>query len=223
MKSESSSLHSRYLGLAARLFKPKFRETHRLNAHPRSILDIGVANNSYLECKAVFPNAVYCGVDFQMPTIQFAAQDRFLLCNLESEPIALRPNEKFDLIIANHVLEHLSRGHQVFEDLCMMLNPEGLLYAEFPSVRTIMSRKHWGRYHFHDDPTHKQLYQLEDLANSAFAHNCKVLSCGPVSTPAKSLAAPFRSVIGALTGHGWQPFMLHALGKIDHILVRASR
>jgi hypothetical protein len=51
--------------LFAKYFKPKFRSTLAVMPHPKYILDIGIANNSYKECKAVFPTSIYHGIDYE--------------------------------------------------------------------------------------------------------------------------------------------------------------
>ena len=205
----------------ARQGKPKFRETLAVLPSPRCILDIGIANDSYLECKSVFPDAKYHGLDFQTPDFKMASGDSFILCNLEEAGALNDLPTGYDLIIINHVLEHLRSGNQVFSDLCNRLAPGGVLYAEFPSLRTAYHRKTPNRYHFHDDPTHRRFYHLEDLANSAMDAGCKVLSCGPISTPLKDTLALPRALLGWIRGQGYGPFMLHSLGKIDHLMVQA--
>jgi trans-aconitate methyltransferase len=203
-----------------RMGKPKFRETSAVMPQPRRVLDIGIANDSYAECKAVFPNAVYDGLDFEDRRVAMLPGDKFFLVNLEHPSSLAELAPDYDLIIANHVLEHLIGGHEVFASLLRLLAPGGVLYAEFPSLRTAARRKKGKSYHFHDDPTHRRVYRLEDLANLTFDAKCRVLSCGPISTPLKdSLAVP-RAVVGWLRGQGAQPYLVHTLRKIDHIMVQ---
>lgn len=206
----------------ARMGKPKFRESTAVMPNPSRILDIGIANDSYLECKAVFPRAIYHGVDISDPGVKMNQNDRFINCNLDDEDSLKKLTEKYDLIIINHVLEHLRNGHRVFSGLCSQLAPGGILYAEFPSLRTARARKTRNNYHFHDDPTHLRVYALEDLANIAMDANCQVLSCGPVSTPLKNILSAPRALAGWLSGQGWGPYLLHLQGKIDHVMVRAK-
>lgn len=205
----------------ARQGKPKFRETSTVLPRPRRILDIGIANDSYLECKSVFPDAIYDGLDYQTPGFKMAQGDSFILCNLEDDEALNHLPTGYDLIIINHVLEHLRSGDRVFSALCNRLAPGGVLYAEFPSLRTAYYRKTPNRYHFHDDPTHRRFYRLEDLANSALDAGCRVLSCGPISTPLKNTLALPRALLGWIRGQGYGPFLLHTLGKIDHLMVQA--
>ncbi len=206
--------------LFARLGKPKFRETVAIMPLPRRILDVGIANDSYLECKSVFQGAVYTGLDLEPPGFAMEPGDDFILRNLEDKDALNGIQTTYDLIIVNHVLEHLSAGEKVFARLCQLLAPGGVLYAEFPSLRTAYSRKTASSYHFHDDRTHRRFYSLETLANTAIMENCKILSCGPISTPLKDVLAIPRALVGWVRGQGYGPFLLHALRKIDHIMVR---
>lgn len=203
-----------------RRLKPKFSTLSGLAPSPRHILDIGIANDSYRECKAVFPGATYHGLDVVDAGVVLEPGDLFLLRNLE-EPRALDSLEPiYDMIIVNHVLEHLDHGADVFGRLCRMLAPNGLLYVEVPSLRTAYRAKTRGAYHFHDDPTHRSFYRLEDLANLAIRSDCRVVSCGPASTWLKDLLSLPRAAVGVVRGQGWGPYLLHLQRKIDHILVR---
>jgi len=128
----------------------------------------------------------------------------------------------YDVIMVNHVLEHLERGLDLFSELCLLLAPGGYMYVEFPSLRTAYHSKRSGSYHFHDDPTHRRFYILEDLANSAIECNCKIVSCGPASTWLKDLLSLPRAAVSAFCGGESGPYLLHFQRKIDHILVRRS-
>jgi len=203
-----------------RLIKPKFFCTYKLISNPRLILDIGVANNSYSEFKAIYPNAIYHGLDYVDAGTNFKSGDKFILEDLESENALSGFSEKYDLIVINHVLEHLNNGLYVFSKLCDLLNSGGVLYAEFPSIRTLRHNKSIFSYHFHDDETHKKLYKLEDLCNIAFERGLKVISCGPVSTPLKNLLSLPRAFIALFTRDVAESHLLHLSLKIDHILIR---
>ena len=203
-----------------RRLKPKFLKLAAMTPAPRLILDIGIANDSYRECKAVFPAATYHGLDLIDAGIALDAGDRFIQRNLEDEHALDGLEPVYDAIIVNHVLEHLDRGADVFARLCRMLAPNGLLYVEVPSIRTAYRAKTPGRYHFHDDPTHRTFYRLEDLANLAIRADCKVVSCGPVSTSLKNVLALPRAVMGVFRGQGWGAYLIHLQRKIDHILVQ---
>lgn len=203
-----------------RIMKPKFSIIAAIRGSPKRILDIGIANNSYLECKLVFPAATYDGIDFMDTGIKMLHGDRFFRRNLEEQNSLSDLGSVYDVIIVNHVLEHLERGQDVFVELCHLLAPGGCMYVEFPSLRTAHQRKRLGSYHFHDDPTHRRFYILEDLANSAIGCDCQILSCGPASTWLKDVLSPPRAAVSALRGGEWGPYLLHFQRKIDHILVQ---
>jgi SAM-dependent methyltransferase len=203
-----------------RRLKPKFSKLAAVRAAPQRILDIGIANDSYLECKLVFPTAAYDGIDSWMQDLKMINGDRFFIRNLEDEDSLSDLGPIYDVIIVNHVIEHLKRGQDVFSELCRLLVPGGYMYVEFPSLRTAHQRKRRGSYHFHDDPTHRRFYLLEDLANSAIESNCQIVSCGPASTWLKDVLSVPRAAVSALRGREWGPYLLHFQRKIDHILVQ---
>lgn len=207
-------------GFIVRALKPKFRLLAADGHSPRLVLDIGIANDSYRECKAVFPNCTYHGLDFLQSDVELDRGDKFLLRNLEVPGALASLEHTYDAIIVNHVLEHLVRGPEVFDELCGILAPGGRLYVEVPSIRTAYRAKTRWNYHFHDDPTHKRFYRLEDLANAAIRNVCSVVSCGPVSTPLKDLLSLPRASLSLARGRAWGPYLLHLQRKIDHILVQ---
>lgn len=43
-------------------------------------------------------------------------------------------DEKYDLIVANQVFEHLENPHQLFETLVRSLNPDGAIYIAVPKI-----------------------------------------------------------------------------------------
>ncbi len=200
--------------------KPKFLVPHQAGVSPRRVLDIGVANDSYLECKAMYPLAQYHGVDIISPGVRMADGDALFLRDLE-DPLSLRDLPgPYDLIVVNHVLEHIRRGEAVFAELCDLISLHGYMYVELPSIRTAYKRKRMGRYHFHDDLTHCKFYSLEVLANNAIAQGCKIISCGPISTLAKSFLSVPRAVVSAVAGGAWGGYLIHMQGKVDHIFIQ---
>jgi SAM-dependent methyltransferase len=200
--------------------KFKFYLPYSVGLSPKTILDIGIANDSYLECKLIYPAANYHGLDCYDDGVEMRGSDEFFLCDLEQLDALKNLKGSYDLIIVNHVLEHLFRGADVFSELCNLLTPNGVLYAEFPSIRTAYGRKRLGSYHFHDDPTHKRFYDLNDLANKAMENGCAIISCGPASTLLKNILSIPRAFFKIVRGKEWGANLLHISGKIDHIAVR---
>jgi len=207
----------------SRYSKPKFTETRKINPTPLDILDIGIENDSYLECKEVYPNSRYTGLDFRKIDFEMIEGDKFILANLEDIDALAKITERYDTIIINHVLEHLNGGEYVFEKLLKSLKLNGIMYAEFPSIRSAYKKKVGKRYHFHEDSTHKKFYVLESLANLAMQNGCKVISCGPVSSPfAKSALSLPRALINFIQGNGFIRYLPSASKLNDHIFIQRS-
>jgi SAM-dependent methyltransferase len=202
--------------------KPKFAIPRKAGINPKLVLDIGIANASYIECKAIYFNAEYHGLDCINSDVQMSAGDLFFLRDLEDPQALTDLPGQYDLIIANHVLEHVNRGEQVFGELCDLLSSDGVLYVEVPSIRTAFSMKKWGNYHFHDDPTHITFYNLVELANIAMRRDCKIVSCGPISTQLKNWLSLPRALFNLVRGREWGPYLLHLQKKIDHIMVKRT-
>jgi predicted SAM-dependent methyltransferase len=199
--------------------KPKYKLTKSLVGNAPAILDIGIANNSYKEAKSIYPGCNYVGIDVVPVDFKMEPGDDFHLADLQQvSVIDLLGDKRFDLVIANHVLEHLSNGDEVYRNLCKILKPNGVLYVEYPSVRTVFKKKTSRSYHFHDDPTHCRVYQVEELVNIAFKENCNVISCGPISTPLKSLMSIPRAIFNMILGRPYGSYLLFPTGKIDHVL-----
>jgi trans-aconitate methyltransferase len=202
--------------------KPKFFYPFKIKPNPGFILDIGVANNSYQEFKNIYPNSVYHGIDYVESDVKFQKDDKFILENLESSDALKDLSPIYDMIVVNHVLEHLNNGKEIFSRLCELLAPGGVLYAEFPSIRTAHKKKTSTSYHFHDDITHKSFYLIEELANLAIYSGCNVISCGAISTRMKNFFSPIRALISIFKGEPYGPYLLHRQKKIDHIFVERS-
>ena len=202
--------------------KPKFKKTYEINNRPNKILDIGIANFSYAETKLIFSSSIYHGVDCSNINYEINEPDKFFLCNLEEVNWYKNLSDKYDLIIANHVLEHIKRGDDVFQELCSLMAPNGILYCEFPSIITAFKKKKKGMYHFHDDPTHRRFYNLENLANIGLMNDCKIISCGPTSTTLKNCLSIPRAIYNMLLHREWESNLLHISNKINHIILKKN-
>ena len=89
----------------------------------------------------IYPSSVYHGVDYIKSDINFYKDDSFILANLESDDALRDLSPIYDMIIINHVLEHITSCKKVFAGLLDLLVPGGVLYAEFPAIRTAQERK----------------------------------------------------------------------------------
>lgn len=73
--------------------------------------------------------------------------------DLNATPYPFADNE-FDLVIAEHVLEHLDNLIAVVEELHRILKPGGILYVEVP---------HFSSWTFFTDPTHRHAFSTSSF------------------------------------------------------------
>jgi SAM-dependent methyltransferase len=82
-------------------------------------------------------------------------QGNFLV--LSGDELCAFPDQVFDIVIAKHVVEHLSRPEQAIAEISRMLKKGGLLILATPNLASLMrerKKEHWIGY---KDPTHISL------------------------------------------------------------------
>lgn len=206
-----------------KLVKPKFFYPRKFLISKASVLDIGLDNNSYNEFKLAFPTCSYVGVDFIDNNQELKSGDKFLKLDLEEQSLlTVFDAESFDVIIMNHVIEHISNGEIVLADLIKLLRKGGVIYLEFPSIRTTY-RSLLKQYHFHDDETHKRLYDVLVLANIALDNQCKIISSGPVSTNLKNILSFPRACFSIFCTGSLGADLIFFQGKIDHLFISKDK
>ena len=90
-------------------------------------------------------------------------------------------DNSFDIITANHVLEHLPDPDFTISEINRVLRPNGLVFFETPNKRSLWGEpggKFAGTVHFHDDPTHITPFSKRDLIEVCQKHNLKIIRVG---------------------------------------------
>ncbi len=147
------------------------------------ILDVGCGNHSPAQTKKWFKNCEYYGIDqdaYNNDDSDFALMNKFYRIDLSRNITELDevPNNFFDIVIINHVIEHLPNGHEVLLELIKKIKIGGKIYIEFPSIKSLSLPSMHGALNFCDDPTHVRLYSLKEVANILLSNNFKVLKGG---------------------------------------------
>ena len=62
-----------------------------------------------------------------------------------------------------HVIEHLHNGDKVLEGLLTKLRSGGVIYIEYPGIRSTRLPSMRGSLNFSDDPTHVRLYSVPEI------------------------------------------------------------
>ena len=98
---------------------------------PKNVLEIGCGAGGNL---AVFSDAgsQVLGLDFDGEFLDIARANKINVKRGSTE--LLDENDKFDLIILSHVLEHIVEPAEFLKEVVSFLNDGGLLYIEVPSV-----------------------------------------------------------------------------------------
>lgn len=183
--------------------KTKFYNIVRFVGPVAAMLGVGVVNRRAPEMKLVLAGRECHGVDraFTFGESERARFDRFKVIDLEVDPLASVAESAYDLVVVNHVLEHVANDPPVVGNAIRCLRLGGVLCLEVPSLRSLSHAAARWHYHFHDDSTHKPLYSLEELCNAVTAAGGKVLECGIAKTPLKWLLSLPRAVLGLMLRH----------------------
>ena len=140
----------------------KFQYVRRRISSPAiRILDIGCGNNSPSVTKHWFPGCHYTGADIQRYNLggaDDAAKDAFYLLGADGSGYSAIPGASYDLVILNHVLEHMTEPAPILAALCAKLKPGGYIWIAFPSLRSLgLPSSEDETLQFCDDPTHVYL------------------------------------------------------------------
>lgn len=136
-----------------------FREYEKASNQSK-ILDIGCFGFVQYENTNIRKSYdfIHYGIDYMVPK-DIPKDFTFYKCDVDREKIPFEDNF-FDIVVASHVIEHLHNPLNMISEALRVCKPNGLIYIEAPSERTIflpgMSFKHEGMHciSFFDDPTH---------------------------------------------------------------------
>lgn len=106
------------------------------------ILDIGCGTNKY---KSTNKHTEVIGLDkVDLPNVD-------VVHDLNKIPYPFK-NNQFDIVIANHVLEHIENFFNVMEEIYRILKPEGILRVLVP---------HFSSINAYADPTHVRFFAMK--------------------------------------------------------------
>ena len=133
----------------------------------------------------VFPFCKYTGIDrdfyYHNTSESINLIDKKVKHYLNDEVKVLTQkigNQMFDIIILNHVIEHTINGLELLAAVAKMLKPDGCIYIEFPSVRSLNLPSMRGTLNFCDDKTHLRIYSIQEVANILLQENCSIIKAG---------------------------------------------
>lgn len=164
------------------LLPTKFRLfAHKVGHKKFRLLDVGCGNHSVRQAKRWFPNCEYYGIDhgtYNNDSEDFQLMTEFFDLDLTVDTLGTVNDKYFDVIIVNHVIEHLSNGEHLLSRLPKKLRPGGRIYIEFPGARSLSLPSMSGTLNFCDDPTHIRVYDVKEVANILLANGCRIIKGG---------------------------------------------
>jgi SAM-dependent methyltransferase len=199
----------------------------RLSSPALRVLDIGCGNNSPTVTKRWFPGCHYAGADIQRynnSDADMAAIDQFYPVGADGSGYDAIPESSYDLVILNHVVEHMADPAPILAKLCTKLKPEGYIWIAFPSLRSLsLPHSVDETLNFCDDPTHIRVPDVREIANILLANGVSVLHAGRsregfLTTLADIVKLGKRLLKKLLTGKFSGRGMWYILGFEDHVL-----
>ncbi len=146
-----------------------------------NILDIGCGNHSATVTMKYFPKCHYYGVDkeiYNNDESDFDLMTKFYKIDMENDSLEEIPEKFFDVIILNHVIEHIENGTEILEVITKKIKNNGHIYIETPSIKSLSLPSQPGTLNFCDDETHKKIYDIIDVANVLIKKNCRIIKAG---------------------------------------------
>lgn len=188
-------------------------------------LDIGCGNHSPTITKNHFPNAMYYGVDiiddYNNTEEDLEKIDGFYKMNLSGLEFDEIPDNFFDIINMSHIIEHLLNGDDVIRGLVPKLKENGIMYIEFPNMKSTELPSMEGTLNFFDDPDHKRIYSLKELYNLLLSENMAFVEGGRRRNIKAIVVTPFNLLFKMYKhGHGEGGALWDLMGFADYCVFK---
>ncbi len=209
------------------LIKPfRIKQAQRFLATKEpGILDVGAGSHSASITKQWIPKCQYTGIDisreYDNTEEDFKLMDEFIEMDLTKLKFDAIPDNKYDLIIMSHVIEHLYNGDEVIAGLVSKLKSGGVIYIEFPSERSVKFPSMRETLNFYDDPTHCRIYTVKEVSELLTGKGLKVVSAGVRRQLINILVMPVKIIVQLITkryvraGVFWDLY-----GFADHVIAK---
>lgn len=148
-----------------------------------SLLDIGCGNHSATKLKKYFSHCKYYGVDkekYNNSEKDYNMMEEFHQIDLSNElqKLDMINANYFDVVIMSHILEHLEHGMDVLTKILPKIKKNGIIFLEYPGVRSLSLPSMYGTLNFSDDPTHVRVYNIPELANLLMENGFRIIKAG---------------------------------------------
>lgn len=161
-----SSIVEKVLGYLTYLFpvnrnKFDFSVLYLPRVENGKLLDFGCGNGWLME-KLVRLGWNCQGLDFDPKSVAFC-QSKGLKVNLGDIPSQNFPDEYFDAITVNHVIEHLYDVDDFLENCKRILKKDGKLVITTPNTNSLLHKKYKQNWYQLDPPRHLNLFNNDNM------------------------------------------------------------
>jgi hypothetical protein len=151
------------------------------------LIDVGSSTNPF-PSQAVSAGFNVTALDYVRPT-GLAPQVLFIQGNVDDEGLALHYRNRFDLVTAWAVAEHLPRPKVSASVMASICRPGGLIFLSTPEIGTFLTNYSIGRSRWFYPPEHLNLISPTAVSNIFESYGCTVVKWGRLElTPARFLA-----------------------------------
>ena len=170
--------------MIARRTKKEIAQFNKLNAHIENVLEVGCSYGSYLnDLKRFGTYKSFTGVEMDAECCR-KASDLFGLQVLNGTLETVKfDSERFDLVVMNHVIEHVYHPVETLEEIRRIMKPGGLLMIKTPNTRTV-EKTVFGRYWLpYEAPRHVTIFSLKTLRKVLEQRGFKIVKVYFEKTP----------------------------------------
>jgi SAM-dependent methyltransferase len=206
-----------------RAFRPyRYDLVHRLFQDRQfNLLDVGCGNHSARLAKYWFPNCHYFGLDkdknYNNDAGDFLLMDDFYEIDLTSLDYQAIPDDKFDIVILSQVIEHLTNGDQVVQELLGKIRPGGYVYIEYPGI--LSTKKRALVWNFYKDSSHCRIYSLPEICSILEHNGMRILHKGIPRDIREIIAFPVAAVLSLiLIGYVTASTVSSVYGLYEYVL-----
>lgn len=167
---------------------------NKFNANVKNVLEIGCAYGQYLKDLRDMAGYEVTGVEMDAECCQRGREEYNIDIKLGKLFDAAFPNDSFDLVIMNHVIEHLYNPKETIKEINRILRKDGLVSIKTPQLES-MERKWFGKYWMpYEAPRHLFIFSAGTLSQLLENNGYKIVKVIYEKTP-NNIILSFRSTL----------------------------
>ncbi len=160
-RSFKDASNALYTKLKNKLYNMKAKKVSQQIGRTGNVLDVGCANGAFLLSMKQFGNYGLYGLDIKNTGVDF--KDHSINFNEGYLEELEYPNNFFDAIVLDNVLEHVPEPSVFMKKVLTILKPKGYIFGTTPnfgSLDRIVFQKYWGGFHM---PRHIYVFNANNL------------------------------------------------------------